>query len=212
MRWFLIVVAAGCTGSSAGGIPKGTRVVTGALQAPSPADLGSTRPSPAFQLVGVHNLSTIEFGEPFDPNTQSGGDTSIPFRLALPCERGVSLHFQAIANSSANELGPVLGLIEFQFNADAPTLTTLFPRQTDCVGPAGGREIRLGTVRIDFTTHRVIVGGDAGGTNPLTLIDTDGDGIANFDDPDDDGDGIPDVMDPDEDGDGVPDAMEGLPP
>lgn len=37
-------------------------------------------------------------------------------------------------------------------------------------------------------------------TNPLTILDTDGDGTADFSDPDVDGDGIDNVEDPDDDG------------
>jgi hypothetical protein len=202
----------GCTGASPGGIPVGTRLFTGQLVAPSPSDLGSGRPSPAFQLVGTHDAMTIFFGEPFDPNTQSGGSISIPFRLQAPCDQTVSLHVQRIGTSSGSTLGEPVALLQFPRNASETRLTSLVAWEKDC-GAAEGREIKLGTIQIDFGARRVTLPGDAGGQNPLTQVVTlraDGEQMSNFDNPDDDGDGIPDAIDTDEDGDGIPDAMQGI--
>jgi hypothetical protein len=206
ITWFL---GQGCGTDSSGGIPKGWRLISGSIVTPTPQDVGTTDNVPAFQLVAVHDRNTIYYGEPFDVNINPGGSAAISFRLAAPCDKTVSLHFQRIASSSANVLGTIASVLQFQENADSPTLTTLLPWEMGCTGK-DGRSILLGTIHIDFKTRRTTIGGEAGGTNPLIEVDTNGNGKMNFDDPDDDSDGIPDAMDPDEDGDGIPDMMEGI--
>src|SRR5262249_11002374 len=149
------------------------------------------------------------FGDPFDPNLQSGGDLTIPFRMRLACSDGAGLYLQRIASSSANTVGEIVAGVQFGAGAGASGgPTNLLPRPTDC--DPQRREIHLGVVRIDFAAHRTVVGSEPGGTNPLQEIDTDQDGMNNFDDTDDDGDGTPDVSDPDEDGDGVIDLNQVL--
>jgi hypothetical protein len=200
----------GCSGATPRGLPQGSRLVTGELVAPTAAELGTDQSPPAFQLVGVHDSHTMFFGEPFDVVLQSGGTTTIPFRLELPCDQTVSLHFQKLANSSANQLGEVVGLVQFPLGPSGKPWT-LLPWKQDCASDPG-HEIKLGTVKIDFAAKRVTLPGDAGGTNPLTELKTvpcmpD---VDDFTSTDDDCDGIPDDMDPDEDGDGIDDSMEGL--
>jgi hypothetical protein len=152
------------------------------------------------------------FGEPFDPNAQSGGSVSLPFRLETACDVTVSLHFQRIGSSSANTLGSPVALLQFPLNGAGPQLTSLVAWEKDCAD-ADGRAINLGTVQIDFAMRRVLLPGDVGGINPLTEVVTlrsEGEQLTNYDNPDDDGDGIPDTTDPDEDGDGIDDNMEGI--
>src|SRR5262249_326283 len=160
----------GGAGETAPGLPNGRRQATGGFVAPTAAELGTEQSPPAFQLVGVHDSHTMFFGDPFDVVLQSGGSTTIPFRLELPCDQTVSLHFQKLANSSANQLAEVVGLVQFELDGSGK-LTTLLPWKKDCTSDPG-HEIKLGTVKIDFATQRVMLPGDAGGTNPLTELKT----------------------------------------
>src|SRR5262249_13237000 len=131
----------------------------------------------------------------------------------VPCDQTVSLHFQRLGNSAGNQLGPVVALVQFPLNGSGTKTTTLLAWEKDCFPSDPGREIRLGTVKIDFGARRAPLPGDARGINPLTQVITlrdSGQAMSNYDNDDDDGDGIPDAMDPDEDGDEVEDTMEGL--
>src|SRR5262249_42738376 len=140
----------GCTGTSPGGIPKAIRLVTGQLVAPAADEIGSNQGTPAFQLVGVKDAHTMFFGEPFDVTRQPGGDTTIPFRLVVPCDQTVSLHFQRLGNSAGNQLGAVVALVQFPLNGSGTKTTTLLAWEKDCFPSDPGREIKLGTVKIDF--------------------------------------------------------------
>ena len=63
----------------------------------------------------------------------------------------------------------------------------------------------FGTIDINATTHVAIAS-----VNIFTVLDTDGDGIVDFDDSDDDDDGINDDQDTDDDGDDISDDTQDL--
>src|SRR5262249_41664086 len=138
------VLIFGCTGTSGKPLPLGSRIVVGRLVPPTASELGTDQGTPAVQLVGAHDSHTLFFGDPFDITLQSGGANTVPFRLQLPCDQTVSLHFQFVGNSSANQLGHVIALIQFPQDASGKT-TPLLPFKRDCVSDPG-REINLGTI------------------------------------------------------------------
>jgi hypothetical protein len=205
MKWcFGLFLLAAC-GANPGGVAPGERVITGELvwQQSGPG-------RPALRLVALWPAATCgegivvgevsegvalcaHFGEPFDRT---------PFRLVLPCDLTVNL---AVATVAPAGLGDVLAFLSFE-RGDG--LTTLLAREPACRDTP-----RLATNVIDLGhfvvgAGPVILGGLEGGTNPLGIVDTDGDSVANLADGDDDDDGVIDADDLDADGDGAADAAQ----
>lgn len=236
---FLISAAAGCTGASEGGIAPGERVVTGRIlvdadgatqrQALQVAAVFAAADCAATGAIRVGDVTPETpacaiFGDPFDPGVQGGGVTGEPFTIALPCAVTVNLLVQTLGSSGGQTPGAPLALLAYPTGVTADEVTTLLARE-DPARPDTCRDtellatnlIDLGDVPVPAAPAPdapplVLVGGPAGGENPLGTVDTDGDGTANAADPDDDGDLIDDALDDDRDSDGLADAAQTFAP
>jgi hypothetical protein len=129
--------------------------------------------------------------------TKSGKTTVAPvtvnnFNIVLPQEKFV-LVFIGVDNA------PVAS-VQFAQSAGGKAVSYIpaAPFLTDV-------EFDFGVINIDFTTHIALAT-----TNIYTVIDFDGDGIADFADDDDDGDGTADAADTDDDDDGIDDSSDDL--
>jgi hypothetical protein len=226
--WLLALLAASCGEASPGGIAPGYRLITGRIAVPA----GNTQ-SVALQVVAVYAAADCSvaggipigqaaagvascaiFGRPFDPAELGGGVSGEPFQLLLPCGLTVNLVVQTLKTPGGQAPGDLLAVLSWATGNGAATTTLL------AAEPACRDTPQLATNLIDLGDFDVpgqpspsgpaivVLGGPSGGTNPLTIVDTDEDTIPNFSDPDDDNDGVPDVSDADADGDGIPDAAE----
>ena len=210
-----------------GGIPPGQRILTARVQlVRTPGDPHEGR---ALQAVALHaapecahgvgvgrvtdDLETCAiFGEPFDPGMQGGGVPAGLMRLVIPCDLTVNVILQTLGSSGGQTLGNPLALLVFPGGPQGAT--SLLAREPACRDTP-----KLATVVVDLGPLNVtlspdealpalVVGGQAGGRDPLGIIDTDDDLVPNASDDDDDGDEIPDSMDEDADGDGLADVAQ----
>lgn len=178
---------------TAGSKPPGSRLLSGALDPSTAAQIGP-------ETTGVQ-ISAVAIGTKVNPKRVDlfGSDVldaSHPasFANVVDGTRSFVVILQ-IPTGAANGAGRFLGVLHFGDGRGGDT--TLLPPGTD--------DIELGTILLANGTLTV---DDA--DNPLGQIDTDKDGTPDLVDTDDDGDGTPDATDDDVGGDGVPDAQQVL--
>jgi hypothetical protein len=230
MRSSLIAIAFVACSAPSGGIPAGSRLMTGRVH----LDDGGATQRRALQLVALYAApgcggdvrvgdaspdgavaACAVFGEPFDPGVDGGGVAE----LLLPCHVTVNILVQTLGDSGGRSIGDPLALLSWSSGNE---LTSLLPRELGGVEPPCRDTPLLATNLIDLgelavpsqteTIPQVELGGPGGGRNPLETVDTDGDGTANLADDDDDGDGVTDELDDDDDGDGAADAAQSFSP
>lgn len=204
---------------AAGDRPEGFRLITGVVQVPEEDVLG--RQTTGLQVAAIA-IGTAEAPDAIRvfPSAVFDGSRIETSRFTTPVDgtRSFVLVLQ-VPSPSTNGPGALVAVLRFAAG-DAGSESTLMP--------AGLGDVDLGTLALELggsaatTTLRV---GEA--HNPLTQLDSDGDGALDLSDADDDGDGSPDAADldvggdgvddagqllsslPDEDGDGIPDLLEG---
>jgi len=176
----------------------------GSVAADSGASSGHSAPCTPLQ-----GGQRIFIGAPFAYNAGAGQQPSIPFSIVVPCELSVNLLLQLPRSGQA---GIQVAQLSFPSGVIAGASTTLIPWQSkdSC---ANNHSHQLGQVTLTKTKASmsgVITLGQGNSKNPLSLLDTDGDGTADLSDADDDDDGTADISDPDVSGDGVRDASQTL--
>jgi hypothetical protein len=225
----LALLLAACPSSDEGGIPTGSRLITGRAYMDGVSSASTRR---ALQVVAVYASadcgqalevgvageglkSCALFGAPFDPGNQGSGVPSAPFQLLVPCSTAVNLLVQVESTSGGQAPGELLARLVFADGLGGQT--SLIAAE-----PAGCRDTpELATNLLDLGTFLVpadppaagptdvVLGGTEGGANPLATVDSGGEeGVANLADGDDDGDGTLDAADTDSDGDGLQDAAQ----
>lgn len=225
MRNFAILFLLTACGADGGGLAPGTRLVTGRIH----LDGGAATQRQALQLVALYAAADCGddipvgsagngvsacaiFGDPFDPGVAGGGLA----RLLLPCERAVNVIVQTLGDSGGRSIGEPLALLAWATNVAPDELTTILAAEPGCrdTPELATNLLDLGelAVRADTGLATVVLGGPAGGRNPLDTVDSDGVPPANASDPDDDDDGDPDATDFDDDGDGLADDAQSFAP
>jgi len=154
----------------------------------------------------------VFFGPVFAHDEGAGQRPDIPFSIVVPCALSVNLVLQAPRSSSSGAAGPWVAALSFPDEEGGAT-TTLIPHQADDVCGGSTSLIDLGEVTLTLATEKVlstgvITLGKDNSKNPLSLLDTDGDGTDDLADADDDDDGQIDAGDVDSDGDGIIDDAE----
>jgi hypothetical protein len=172
-------------------IPAGFRLVTGELLVPLEDDFGGA-PNQGMTLAALADDpasgAVLRVGVPFNPSqTSAAGGDRTRFSLLLPVDQKAALFFQTTPAAGAGDrLGDFVGRLRFAAGGGIDT----------SILPAGEETIDLGLVilsSVDPATNAENVATTA--ENPLSQIDTDGDGTPDSDDADDDADGIPDAED-----------------
>lgn len=193
-----------CSGAQPTGDGGSPAVDGGSVAADSGASSGPSTPCTPLQ-----GGQRIFIGAPFAYNAGAGQQSSIPFSIVVPCELSVNLLLQLPRSGQA---GIQVAQLSFLSGVTAGASTTLIPWQSkdSC---ANNHSHQLGQVTLTKTKASmsgVITLGQGNSKNPLSLLDTDGDGTADLSDADDDDDGTADISDPDVSGDGVRDASQTL--
>ncbi len=210
----LACLGLGCSGFDGEGMrPDGIRVVSGRIIAPDPRVL--FRGQVALQLAAVSidaredaPVRAFAAGTAFNP--AEGGS----FRIALPSDHAFVLFFQ-VPKTSAPEPGTLVARFRFPKNAGGDLGDVLGAKAQNAPDLA---DLDLGTVEIsrpqlsggNGPADNIVLLGEKQSKNPLSVQDSDGDGVPDKDDPDDDDDLIPDDGDDDANGDGVPDRLQSL--
>ena len=195
----------GLTGQD-GEVPEGYRLVSGRVTIGDDGILG--RQLTGLQMAAVSVVDgahAVEVSDIF--NAEKGGasnNAAASFSLVVPVERAFSLVLQ-VPRSSGRGPGEWIAAYSFPSSADGGALTSLVP--------AGESRVQLGTLEAldgdpSTVSDNTLGGGSA--KNPLEQVDSDGDGVVDFNDDDDDDDGTADVSDDDVAGDGTDDAEQVL--
>lgn len=203
---FSIVCGSACVGLSAqdGEVPEGYRLVNGRVTIGDDGILG--RQLTGLQIAAVSVVDgahAVEVSDIF--NAEKGGasnNAAASFSLVVPVDRAFSLVLQ-VPRSSGRGPGEWIAAYAFATDADGGEMTSLVP--------AGEGRVQLGTLEAldgdPSTVSDNTLGGNAA-KNPLEQIDSDGDGVVDFNDDDDDDDGTADLNDEDVAGDGTNDAEQ----
>lgn len=235
MAAMLAVGAGACRGTDDGGLEPGERLVTGRARVPEELETPSGQRL-SLQAVALYagadcsatggvRVGTAApggqvsacaiFGRPFDPGLQGGGVTSEPIELVVPCALTVNVLFQWLGSSGGQTPGEPIARLGFPGGPDGG-VTTLLAQEQGCrdTEKLATNVLDLGEFALPAAPPQpdevplVVVGGAAGGRNPLAIVDTDQDLVPNAADADDDEDGTPDPEDEDADGDGMADAAQ----
>jgi hypothetical protein len=190
-----IAVACAQPAHTAGAKPEGSRLISGAVDPSTAAQIG---PETTGVQIAAVAIGTKENPKRIDLFGSDVLDASHPasFANVVDGTRSFVVILQ-IPTGAANGAGRFLGVLHFGDGRGGDA--TLLPPGTD--------DITLGTIQLNGA---ILTVDDA--DNPLGQIDTDKDGTPDLIDTDDDGDGIPDAQDPDNGNDGVPDAQQLLDP
>lgn len=155
------------------------------------------------------------FGPVVAHDEGAGQRPDVPFSVVVPCGMSVNLVLQVPRSSSSGSPGLWVTALAFAAEDGAAVTATLVPKQPDDLCGSKTNSLDMGDVQLTLAIAGVLASGSItlgkdNSRNPLSLLDTDGDGTDNLADLDDDDDGQSDIGDLDADGDGVLDSAESL--
>jgi hypothetical protein len=154
------------------------------------------------------------FGPVVAQEAGGGQQATIPLSLVVPCALSLNLLLQVPGSSEGSVPGLLVAAVSFPSGSDG-NAATLVPRQPDDLCGSKTNNLDLGRVVLELQakgalSSGTIILGKGNARNPLSLVDTDGDGTDDLQDTDDDDDGTIDPADDDAEGDGIQDAAESL--
>jgi hypothetical protein len=200
---------AGCMNLSAadGSVPEGYRLVKGTLYLADEDLLG--RQVTGLQVAAVH-INPADSGVVatynsaiLDPEKGGAADSSAAsFSIAVPDDVSFSVLLQ-VPRGSGRGPGGYVALLRFRDASGG---------EHELI-PPGARAVDLGRLEAFAYDPNTVLDNALqvqDKNNPLAQIDSNDDGVSDWEDSDDDGDGIPDDSDPDVAGDGLDDASQVL--